>query len=77
MVMYRAFVAKHAQRLALTGHVRNLASGDVEIVAQGSMESLQTLLKYMRTGPFFAKVANIEIEWRTAAGERSSFEIRY
>ncbi|HWO07691.1 MAG TPA: acylphosphatase [Candidatus Paceibacterota bacterium] len=77
MVTYRAFVEKHARHLALTGYVRNLTNGTVEVVAQGYEDSLQKLLEYIRKGPFLATVSNVEVEWRQPTKEYGRFEIIY
>jgi len=77
MVTYRTFIHKHAQHLALTGFVRNLPNGTVEIVAQGYEDNLKKLLEYARKGPFMAQVANIEVSWREPTREYGKFEITY
>lgn len=74
-VMYRAFVEKHARHLAVTGSVRNLTNGDVEIVAQGDKDNLEKLLAYVRKGSFLAKVADVHVEWREPARACERFEI--
>lgn len=43
-VFFRAASRDLAKSLGLTGWVKNLPNGDVELVAQGEKEALQTLL---------------------------------
>ena len=74
-VTYRDFVAKHARHLALVGYVRNLPDSKVEIVAQGLPDSLEKFLEYARRGPLFARVSNIEVEWREPRERYQSFEV--
>ncbi|MEK7509921.1 MAG: acylphosphatase [Patescibacteria group bacterium] len=77
MVMYRDFVTRKARRLALTGFVRNLTNGTVEVVAQGYEDNLQKLIEYLHKGPFLAKVAHVQIEWRDPQKHFDSFGIVY
>ncbi len=76
-VFYRDFVAKHARHLALTGYVRNMPDCTVEVVAQGYEDSLKKLLQYIQKGPFLAKVARVDVEWRSPGEMFDSFEIVY
>ncbi|MFZ2886740.1 MAG: acylphosphatase [Minisyncoccia bacterium] len=77
MVTYRAFVEKHARQLALTGFVRNLENGNVEVVAQGEKEKLEELLMHLRKGSLFAHVEDVQVDWREPAGQCDGFEIIY
>jgi acylphosphatase len=74
-VGYRVFVMEQALRLRLTGYVRNLPDGEVEVVAEGSEEVLQTLLTLLRQGPPGALVREVEIHWSEPTGEFSRFSI--
>jgi acylphosphatase len=52
MVGFRYFVLGHAERLGLTGWVRNGADGQsVEVVAEGDEASLDALEALLRSGP--------------------------
>jgi len=44
------------RRMGLTGWIRNLSDGRVEVVAEGRREDLETLLGLLRQGPSFARV---------------------
>lgn len=77
MVMYRDFVRRHARRLGLIGEVRNCADGTVEIIAQGSRAALEKLITHLREGSFLARVADVEVAWRSPQREFDSFEITY
>ena len=59
-VGYRAFVARHGQELGLTGHVKNLPDGRVEVVARGSEAAVAALGELIATGPRLARVSNVE-----------------
>lgn len=77
MVMFRDFTARHARRYGITGTVRNLNDGTVEVVAQGSKESLTKLLDDIHAGPLLAKVSRVEALWREVEKPFDSFDIVY
>ena len=56
----RWFVREHAQRLGLTGTVRNLASGSVQVEASGSLEALRELEQLLSSGPRGAFVTKVD-----------------
>ena len=61
-VFYRAWTIQQARSLGLTGWVRNLGSGDVEILAVGSAEAVEKLVALCRQGPPAAAVENVSVE---------------
>lgn len=61
-VFYRATACKVAQRLGLTGWVRNLADGRVETVACGDVDSLAQFAAWLRRGPAEAQVTEVKSE---------------
>ena len=75
MVMFRDFVARKAGHLALVGYVRNLQNGSVEVVAQGYRDALEKLIEYLHKGPFLAKVARVDVEWRNPTKHFDSFDL--
>jgi len=60
-VFYRDSTRREAQALGLTGWVRNLFDGRVEVFACGAKPQLETFAKWLEIGPEYAKVTNIEI----------------
>jgi len=74
-VGYRAFVSERAERLGLSGWVRNLPGGDVDLEIEGPRATLQDLLRDLRTGSPASKVQHIHVEWAPARGT-DGFEIR-
>jgi acylphosphatase len=75
-VGFRYFVLRVAQKLKLDGWVRNLGSGDVEVVAQGEPAVLEELLRRLRTGPSGAYVQNVAVEWGEVVPEPAGFDVR-
>ena len=77
MVMYRDFTCRMASRYSLTGEVQNLPDGTVSVIAEGSKNNLERLLKRLHTGPLFARVEKIDFVWNQATGEYRKFFITY
>ncbi|MGA8051211.1 MAG: acylphosphatase [Burkholderiales bacterium] len=65
-VGYRDGLRLEAERLGVTGWVRNRADGTVEAVIQGRREALEALVQWARTGPPTAIVSGLTV--RNAAG---------
>jgi acylphosphatase len=60
-VGFRYFAQREATRLGLTGWVRNLDDGRVEVHAQGSAASLDEFAGALHRGPRFADVRGVEV----------------
>ncbi len=75
-VGFRYFVARQAARFGLSGFVKNLNNGDVEIVAEGERGSVELLIKEVKVGPRSAHVSDCFIEWTESADVHKGFEIR-
>ncbi len=76
-VGFRYHTLKTAQDLELTGWVRNLRDGRVEVVAEGELDQLNKLLQDLRKGPVSADVDNINYEFSDNKNEFSQFRVRY
>jgi len=75
-VGFRYFVLRRAQPLGLTGWVRNLPDGTVEIRAEGPVSKLQELLAALPYGPYGARVDRVEHLAAVPTGEFTDFLIR-
>lgn len=75
-VGFRFSALDEAKDLALAGWVRNLAGGEVEIVAEGRREKLRMLVAWAHRGPSSAHVADVREEWLDFTGEFAEFRIR-
>ena len=64
-VSFRASTQTKALELSLTGWVRNLSNGTVEMHAEGSRDSLNQLIKWCQTGPPSANVSRCDLNWIT------------
>ncbi len=58
-VGYRAYIARTAKELNLSGWIRNLMDGTVEIEAQGTEKMLDELISRAKQGPQSASVTSI------------------
>ena len=59
-VGFRWFTRREAQELGLTGRVRNLADGRVEVEVAGPRERLDAFRERLRQGPPGARVTGLE-----------------
>jgi len=76
-VFFRDYTQKKAQSLEITGWVKNLPDGRVEVVLEGRKERINQMIDCIKAGPPLAKVTNLEIEWQKYQEEFDHFEIRY
>jgi acylphosphatase len=76
-VAYRYFAEKRAASLGVTGWVRNLYDGRVEVLAEGDRADLELFLGELRKGPRLAQIEDFEIRWAAYTGEFPSFLITF
>jgi acylphosphatase len=60
-VFFRESTRQIAGELMLSGFVRNLRDGRVEVHATGDESSIQSLIKWLKIGPKLAKVSTIRV----------------
>jgi acylphosphatase len=75
-VGYRYSSRNYAQSLDLVGWVKNRVDGKVEMIAEGDKITLEQLLTWLKQGPRFADVTNVEVTLNPATGEFTKFSIR-
>ena len=71
---FRAFVKHQAKKLGLDGWICNTPTG-VELVAEGPETDLNLLRIECAKGPVGAHVEQVQVVWKKATGEFSTFEI--
>ncbi len=76
-VSFRYYTVQTARTLGLTGWVRNLPDGTVEVLAEGPCPPLEQLLAWLHEGSPSAVVKQVRYEWRDASGEYRDFRTRY
>jgi acylphosphatase len=75
-VGYRASTQHEARKLGLTGWVRNLADGSVELEAEGPPAAVDALLAWAAIGPFGSRVVSVEPTSKPVGGDERGFEVR-
>ena len=77
-VSFRVYTRRKASSLGLTGYVRNLSNGDVEVVAEGKRNQLLQLVKWLRkSGSPASNVTDVIIEWSEKLTNYTSFRIAF
>ena len=76
-VGYRYFVMRSAEALGLSGWVRNLPDGNVDLLAEGDERQLEELIYRLRQGPFMSRVDDVKTEWLEYIGEFYGFSVRF
>ncbi len=74
-VFFRASTQREARRLGLTGWVKNRSDGAVEMLAEGEETQLRQLCMWAERGPTAASVEDVQVRWRSYAGEFPDFRI--
>lgn len=75
-VNFRNHVSRYANRLGLTGYVKNRADGSVVIIAQGRMSSLEELLSWCQRSVFPAKIIGMSYEWSKPSAQYEAFSVK-
>ncbi len=76
-VGFRYFSRALAFRYGITGFVRNLPDGSVEIEASGYSGDIEEFLKDVARGPSSSSVSGIDVEDKEAGAGNMDFEIRF
>jgi len=76
-VLFRAYTNRIANSLNIKGYVKNLFSGDVEIVAKGEEEIMEQFLKKIKIGPPAARVDSIQTKEISEPIDYETFQISY
>ncbi len=74
-VGFRWFVQQAAARRGLTGTVRNLRDGSVEVWAEGGQEELVAFVGVIARGPTHGRVDRLHLSWGGASGRWDDFHI--
>ena len=76
-VGFRFFTCRLAESFEVTGGVKNLADGSVEIVAEGERGQVEAFLERAAMGPSSARVTGIKTYQETPLGTYRSFGVNY
>jgi acylphosphatase len=75
-VGFRFAACDAASECSVTGWVRNLPDGSVEIVAQGSPDAVARMTAWARRGPRHASVDRVIVEKLAESTTMNAFEIQ-
>ncbi|QPM69408.1 acylphosphatase [Atribacter laminatus] len=76
-VGFRYFVLKRASGFEVTGFVKNLYHGEVEVVAEGEKSEVESFFREIREGPVSASIRDIFEEWLPYSGNYETFQVEY
>ena len=76
-VSFRWYTQSKAQELDLTGWVRNLWDGRVEVIFEGEEQAVRDVVSWCRTGPPTARVDTIEVTFEEPTGDFERFRITW
>ena len=76
-VGFRYWVMKQAAALGITGWVRNLPDGRVEVEAEGNDDQLFELEQLLWKGPTLSRVDDVKIDYDQEDRNHASFRITH
>ena len=76
-VGFRMYVQQHAKDLGITGWIRNMEDGTVDMELQGTPEKVEELEKVIRKGNYFIRVDAFSLESMPVVADETTFKIRY
>ena len=76
-VFFRYNTCNQAERLNITGWVKNRWDGKVEVLLEGEKEDAERLIAWCHQGPPGAQVNKVEVKWEEYKGEFNSFSIAW
>jgi len=76
-VLFRDFTQRRASSLGVTGWVKNLPDGRVEVLAEGEKDKIIELMENLKRGPRMARVEDLDVEWEEYKGEHNGFHITW
>ncbi|MBI2133990.1 acylphosphatase [Candidatus Woesearchaeota archaeon] len=76
-VTFREHARKNAEKLGITGFVKNLQDGTVEIIAEGDDDKINIFIRECKRGPLMAFVKKADIREERPTGGFEGFEIRF
>jgi len=74
-IFYRQFCKEEADKLGVKGFVRNLDSGDVELLLEGDNDEVDMIVKLCRQGPKHSVIRDVQVEERNWTGEFKGFKV--
>jgi len=76
-VGFRFTVRRIAEQYEVTGFVKNLSDGCVEVVAEGDREVVKSFIDAICNSTLCDYIRNVEKEWQPATEEYKEFKIEF
>ncbi len=76
-VYFRTYTQDEAQKLGLTGWVRNCSDGTVEAAIEGEAGKVDKLVEWLNVGSPMGEVTGVEVAEEAPLNEQGAFNIRY
>ncbi len=76
-VFFRMETMRAADRIGVTGWVRNKRDGTVEAIFEGNQSKVEAMLNWCREGPPHARVTEVKADREQYSGEYDRFEVTY
>jgi acylphosphatase len=76
-VNFRAATRDQARAAGVEGWVRNLDDGRVEAVFEGTRAAVQDMVTWCYSGPSYARVDQVDVEWEQPTGQERGFRIAW
>ena len=76
-VFFRQATRVTAIKNNVTGWIKNLDDGRVEVLIEGEDKSVDSVIEWCNYGPANSRVDNIEVNNEDYSGKFESFEVRY
>jgi acylphosphatase len=75
-VFFRAWTREQAEKLNVTGWVRNCPDGRVDAHVEGEPAAVEEIVRQLRQGPPSAQVDDVHL-WDVEPGDFDDFEVRH
>lgn len=75
-VAFRYYARNIAIQLDVKGWIKNLPNGQVELVVEGSKNSVEEMVEWCKRGPRMAEVEDIEVDWLPYSGKFGQFQLK-
>lgn len=76
-VGFRYFAQRTAVTYQVNGYVRNLPTGQVEVVAEATREAMAEFKRELAIGPYHAEVTSLDETALEVTGRFQNFRIEY
>ncbi len=76
-VYFRTYTQDEAQKIGVTGWVRNCQDGTVEVAVEGEEDKVDQMIQWLHAGSPMGEVTGVEVNDEPPLNEQSAFNIRY